>query len=271
MGTLAGKVAVVTGGGSGIGEAVCRRFAREGASVAVLDMAENAARLTAELCGGIPLVADVASSRSVEAALRQAEATLGPVDIWVNNAGHGLGATGPQVNQRMRRQLEEAAAGAISTPLDALVQIDDEEWGRMIAVHLSGTFFGSRAAARSMVKRRSGAIVNVASICGIQGCTGHPHYSAAKAGIMGFTRAVGKELVQQGIRVNCVAPGTIDTPMVQASLAGPLLEATRLSIPQGRLGLPHEIAAAVAFLASEDASYFVGQTLSPNGGAVTYF
>ena len=119
-----------------------------------------------------------------------------------------------------------------------------------------------------MAARRSGAIVNMASICGIEGCTGHPHYSAAKAGILGFTKSVAKELIVQGIRVNAVAPGFVDTSRLKNSL-GRGRQAELARTPAGRLGTPDEIAAAVAFLASDDAAYFVGATLSPNGGLVT--
>ncbi len=113
-----------------------------------------------------------------------------------------------------------------------------------------------------------GAIVNIASVCGLEGCTGYPHYSAAKAGIIGFTRAVAKELIVQGIRVNAVAPGFIDTAASEA-IDNPLREAQRLRTPIGRFGRPEEIAATVAFLAGDDAGFYVGQTLSPNGGIVT--
>jgi 3-oxoacyl-[acyl-carrier protein] reductase len=119
-----------------------------------------------------------------------------------------------------------------------------------------------------MTQRRSGAIINVASICGMEGCTGAPHYSAAKAGILGFTRAVAKEVIVQGVRVNAIAPGYVDTPMV-GQLSPGVRGATVLRTPIGRLGLPREIGALAAFLASDDASFFVGATLSPNGGLVT--
>jgi 3-oxoacyl-[acyl-carrier protein] reductase len=266
--TLEGKVAVVTGGGSGIGEAICLRFCTEGARVAVLDVDVHAATLTAELSGGVPVQADVSDSASVDHALEQAEAALGPLDIWVNNAGIAATAQGERVNPRAEQQLAEAAAdGAITTALDALVRLPDEEWRRMLAVHLDGTFFGTRAAARSMAGR-GGAIVNMASVCGIEGCTGYPHYSAAKAGILGFTRAVAKELIVQGIRVNAIAPGFIETP-TSGTQADAVRTALRLRTPLGRFGRSEEIAATVAFLASDEAGYFVGATLSPNGGLVT--
>jgi 3-oxoacyl-[acyl-carrier protein] reductase len=256
--TLAGKTAVVTGGGSGIGEAICLRLAAEGAKVAVLDIDAEAAALTAKLAEGIAVEADVSDSASVDRALAQAEAELGPVDVWVNNAGVQAAAQAARISDRAER----------GEPLDGLVRLPDDEWRRMLAVHLDGTFFGTRAAATSMVSRGSGSIVNLASVCGIEGCTGFPHYSAAKAGILGFTRAVAKELAVQGIRVNAVAPGFIDTAASQA-MDNPLRQAQRARTPLGRFGRPEEIAATVAFLASDDAAFFVGQTLSPNGGIVT--
>ncbi len=267
---LEGKVAVVTGAGSGIGEAIAVRLAKEGAKVGVLDINDSAARLAAGLCDGIPIVADVSSSAAVDAALLIAEAELGPVDIWVNNAGvAGRPEWAKPVNDRSEQQIAESATGTISTPLDALITMDDEEWRRMLAIHLDGTFYGTRAAARSMVKRGTGAIVNIASICGIVGCTGHPHYSAAKAGIAAFSRTVAKELILQGVRVNSVAPGFIETPLLQSGMTDTLNTVVKLSTPQGRLGRPEEVAATVAFLASDDASFFVGQNISPNGGLVT--
>jgi 3-oxoacyl-[acyl-carrier protein] reductase len=241
----------------------------------------------------------------VEQAVQEIEAELGPLEVFVNNAG----ATGIEhvrrVTPLLERQREEVAAdGVARTPLDALIRLTDEEWRHVLAVHLDGTFYGTRAAARVMSARGRGAIVNMASICGIEGCVGHPHYSAAKAAILGFTKSVAKELIVQGIRVNAVAPGFVDTsrkggpPGVdrRAEVARPLdangrtdvapsLEANpraevartlgasrRAEIartPAGRLGTPEEIAATIAFLASDDAGYFVGATLSPNGGLLT--
>jgi 3-oxoacyl-[acyl-carrier protein] reductase len=269
--SLEGKVAVVTGGGSGIGEAICLRFAEEGARVAVLDINEDAAKLAAGLTeGGVGIQADVSDSAAVDRALGQAEAELGPVDIWVNNAGISGGAHSDRVNPRAEAQLAQLAAGEeVTTALEATAGMSDEEWRQMLSVHLDGTFYGTRAAARSMGPRGSGVIVNMASICGIEGCTGHPHYSAAKGGILAFTRTVAKELIQQGIRVNAIAPGFVDTQLVSGSLTEPLIGAVTMGTPQGRLGRPDEIAAAIAFLCSDDASFFVGETISPNGGFVT--
>src|SRR5437867_6986403 len=266
---LLGKVAVVTGGGSGLGEAICLRFAKEGAKVAVLDVNEDAAKLTAELAGGVGIAADVSDSASVERALEEAEAALGPVDVWVNNAGIAATAQAERITPLAEQQLAEAASGvAVATPLDALVRLPDDEWRRMLAVHLDGTFYGTRAAARSMAQRGGGVIVNIASVCGLEGCTGYPHYSAAKAGVLGFTRSVAKELIVQGIRVNAVAPGFIETPTAGMH-ADKLRTAQRLRTPIGRFGRSEEIAGTVVFLVSDDAGFFVGETLSPNGGIVT--
>ena len=266
--SLEGKVAVVTGGGSGIGEATCVRLAADGARVAVLDLDESSAALTAKLAGdGIAVKVDVADSADVERALADVEEQLGPVDIWVNNAG--IPGEAARVNERVEQQIAEMSSGSVSTVLDALVRITDDEWRRMLAVHLDGTFYGTRAAARSMAARGSGSIVNVASICGIEGCTGFPQYSAAKGGILAFTRSVAKEMIQQGVRVNAIAPGFVETPMALSSMSDVLLAATEMQTPLGRLGRPDEIAATIAFLTSDDASFFVGETVSPNGGFVT--
>ena len=266
---LQGKVAVVTGGGAGIGRSIVQRLAADGARVAALDIRLETAQKSIELAGGegLAVVCDVSDSASVDAAIAQVEAELGPVDIWINNAG----AIGMDHLRRVKplvaRQREEALNGGVKTPLDALVRLTDEEWRRMLAIHLDGTFNGTRAAVRSMAAR-GGVVVNMSSICGLEGCTGHPHYSAAKAAILGFTKAAAKELIVQGIRVNAVAPGHVDTSKLRGQL-----DASRRVIaadtPAGRLADPGEIAAAAAFLVSDDASYFVGATLSPNGGLVT--
>jgi 3-oxoacyl-[acyl-carrier protein] reductase len=265
-----GKVAVVTGGGRGIGRAICLRLAAEGARVAVLDIRRATAEAAADELdgGGLAVECDVSDSASVDAAFAAVEAELGPVDVLVNNAGAVGGAHLERVLPLLERQRAEAAEGQVRTPLDALVRISDDEWRRLLAVHLDGTFYCTRAAARSMAARGSGVIVNMSSVCGLEGCTGHPHYSAAKAAILGFTKSVAKELIVQGIRVNAVAPGHVGTNALQETLA----ESRRVvaaSTPAGRLADPDEIAGTVAFLASDDAGYFVGAVLSPNGGLVT--
>jgi len=262
-------VAVVTGGGAGIGAAICHRLAADGARVAALDVRLDAARETiAAIGGGVAVDADVSDSAAVDEALARVERELGAIGIVVNNAGAVGAAHLARVLPLLEIQREEALSGAVQTPLDALVRLSDDEWRRLLAVHLDGTFFCTRAAARLMAPRRTGMIVNMASVCGIEGCTGHPHYSAAKAAILGFTRAVAKELIVQGIRVNAVAPGHVDTGTLKDTL-DESRRAVAAGTPAGRLARPEEIAATVAFLASDDAAYYVGATLGPNGGLVT--
>lgn len=264
-----GQVAAVTGGGSGIGAAICRRLADEGAIVAALDLSvDRAQEVVTDLPGAAAIYADVSDGASVEAALTQVETDLGPLAIMVNNAGALAMDHVARVTPLVEQQRAEQAVGPIQTPLDALVRLTDEEWRFVLSVHLDGTFYGTRAAVRRMAGRRAGAIVNMASVCGIEGCTGHPHYSAAKAGVLGFTRATAKEVIVQGIRVNAVAPGFIDTTRNKAAV-GAARDMNVARTPAGRLGTPEEVASAVAFLASDDAAFFVGATVSPNGGLVT--
>jgi 3-oxoacyl-[acyl-carrier protein] reductase len=266
--SLEGKVAAVTGGGAGIGRAICRRLAAEGARVAVLDIQLDAAQQTAEDIGGVAITADVSDSAAVDAAAADVERALGGLHVWVNNAGAVSMAHVQRVTPLLAKQRDEAAAGRVVTPLDAVVGMSDEDWRRMLAIHLDGTFYGTRAAARSMAGNGGGAIINMASVCGLEGCTGHPHYSAAKGGILGFTKAAAKELIVQGIRVNAIAPGFVGTEGHGEDI-DEHRRAQAARTPAGRLATADEIAATVAFLASEDAAYYVGATLSPNGGLVT--
>ena len=266
-GELDGKVAVVTGGGSGLGEAIALRLSGAGARVAVLDVDLDAAQLTAQLIGGVAVRCDVSDSASVDEAAAEVERELGPIDVWVNNAGVAAAAQARRIADAAERQLGEAASGAVTTPLDALVRLPDDEWRTMLAVHLDGTFYGTRAAARAMAAR-GGAIVNIASVCGVEGCVGYPHYSAAKAGVIGFTRSVAKELAVQGIRVNAIAPGFLETAGTGID-ENALRTAQRVRTPLGRFGRKEEIAATVEFLASDGGGFFIGETLNVNGGLVT--
>lgn len=263
------RVAVVTGGASGIGAACARRLAEEGGRVGIFDLDAAGAAAVAEELGGVAVTVDVSDSSAVNAAFDEVERALGPVDILVNNAGISTHGNQDRVRERIERQLADLAAG--KTPdaaLDSTVRMPDEEWDRLIAVNLSSAFYCTRRALQTMQSRRTGAIVNIGSICGVEGCAGHAHYSAAKGGILAFTRAVAKEVIPYGIRVNALAPGFIDTPM--AAVAGEtVMGAFVPMIPQGRLGTPEEVAAAVAFLASDEASYFVGDTVTPAGGFTT--
>jgi 3-oxoacyl-[acyl-carrier protein] reductase len=270
MNGLEGRVAVITGGGAGIGRAITLKLAGEGARVAVLDIRAETAEESLSLAGGdgVALACDVTHSARVDEVFAQIEASLGEPDVLVNNAGAvGLDHV-RRVTPLLARQREEAAGDGVRTPLDALVRLTDEEWHRMIAIHLDGTFFCTRAAVRSMGPRGRGVIVNMASICGLEGCTGHPHYSAAKGAVLGFTKAAAKELIVQGIRVNAVAPGHVDTSTLKADISEQRAAIAR-STPAGRLARPEEVAATVAFLAGDDAAFYVGAVLSPNGGLVT--
>jgi 3-oxoacyl-[acyl-carrier protein] reductase len=263
---LEGRVAVVTGGGTGIG---CLRLAGDGASVVALDVDGPAAELTPALCGGRPATADVPDSAAVDDAARQVLAEFARLDIWINNARVPSTAEyRRKVDARSERRLREAEAGTVITDLDALISVDDAEWKRLIDIHLAGSFCGMRAAARAMSERRSGSIVNISSICGISGCEAHPHYSAAKAGIIGLTRAAAKELAGVGVRANAVAPGYVDSS-IAPSTSDDVARAIRASVPGGRFARPAEIAATVSFLHSDEAGYIVGQVISPNGGILT--
>jgi 3-oxoacyl-[acyl-carrier protein] reductase len=277
MGELDGKIALVTGAGSGLGREIALAFAGAGARVAVNDLrADAAAAVHAELvgrgasvaCG--PLVGDVSDSAHVRRAFDAlASATDGRLDILVNNAGYA--DTDPETRARMARQLEELASGGpVTTPLDTTRRMSDERWVRMIAVHLHGTFFCSRAALDLMVPRRDGRIINMASIAATTGIPGAVHYSAAKGGIVAFTKALAREVGSQGILVNAIAPGYIDTPLLDVLGEQRQVQSAVIAMQTvvGRLGEPREIAATALFLAGPGASYFTGQILSPNGGLV---
>jgi 3-oxoacyl-[acyl-carrier protein] reductase len=193
------------------------------------------------------------------------ERELGGLDILVNNAGIGIEDL-DRFNQTVAaRGTEAAAGGPIATPWNITQQMPDEEWRRMLAVHLDGTFFCTREAIKLMSRRTRGAIINISSTAGLAGQEGAPHYSAAKAGMLGFTRAVAREVASQGIRVNALCPGFVETTMSEG-YSPAFKRGTLGRIPLGRWGTAAEVAAAALFLASDEGSYFTGQALSPNGG-----
>jgi 3-oxoacyl-[acyl-carrier protein] reductase len=266
---LADRVALVTGGGSGIGRAVCRLFAEEGAIVMVNDIDGAAAEATVKAMGrGRALPADVADSAQVTAMFAAVAREHGGLDILVNNAG--IASAGfqdrPGLRDRLESRLGEMVSGqGAQTHLDATESIDDASWRRMLAVHLDGTFYCTREALRLMKGRGRGVIVNVSSVAALTGLSTVPHYSAAKGGILAFTRAVAQDVASRGIRVNAICPGYIDTPMTAP--ASPLMRAVTLArTPLGRFGEADEVARTALFLASDDSSFFTGQWLSPNGG-----
>ena len=241
---MTARVAVVTGGASGIGRGVCVRLAGMGFTVAVLDVNEAGMNETAKLMGTTALrcVADVCDTAAVEAALVRVRGAFGPVSILVNVAGIG--------------------------EFLPFTEMTRAAWDRMLAVHLTGTFNCTRAAVSDMLAAGWGRIVNTASVAGLNGGgPGLSHYAAAKGGISGFTKALAHELGPSGITVNCLAPGLIETPMIRGALVTPELRARAVDgAPVRRIGQPEDIAAACAFLVSEDAGFTTGQVISPNGG-----
>ncbi|MDJ0869334.1 MAG: SDR family NAD(P)-dependent oxidoreductase [Myxococcota bacterium] len=267
------KIALVTGAGGGIGRAVALRLGEEGAVVGVNDVSPAVAEKTAaEIPGsrGLALPADVSDSAQVHAMFARLAEAHGGLDVLVNNAG--IVETGAREVERhnvvAEARLGEVARGeGVRTPWEITRSLPDASWRRMLAVHLDGTFYCCRAAIDLMLPRGGGSIVNMSSIAGLSGIDALPHYSAAKAGILGFTRALAAELGSQQIRVNAVCPGFIDTAMTEP--ASPLVRYSVTSqTPLGRTGAPEEVASVVAFLASDDAGFCTGQWISPNGGLV---
>lgn len=235
------NVAIVTGAGSGIGRAIAVQLAAEGYKVLVNDFRTEAAEAVAAEIGGQACGGDVSNEADVAAMVAKAEISFGPVTHLINNAGH--------VHQGRFTELKV------------------EEFDRMIAVHLRGTFLCTQAVLKGMLARGQGVIVNIASQLGQIGGIELVHYSAAKAGIIGLTKALAREVSAQGVRVNAVAPGPINTPLVRR-LSADWQRAKAAELPLGRFGEPEEVAATVAFLCSPAASLFVGQTLGPNSGDV---
>jgi 2-hydroxycyclohexanecarboxyl-CoA dehydrogenase len=243
---LEGKTALVTGGGSGIGAATARRLAAEGARVAIGDLNEQGAREVAGEIDGFACLLDVSDTASVAGAVAAAEAELGPIDVLVNNAG--------------------------TDRFSFFVNTDEELWDFVLGVNLRGVLAVTHAVLGGMQERRSGSIVNVASEAGRVGSQGSAVYSAAKAGVIGFTKAIAREAARYRVRCNAVAPGPIETPLLNAAplMLGELGERLKQGMVNatalGRSGEPEEVAAAIVFLAGEDASYVTGQTLNVSGG-----
>ncbi len=238
---LAGRTALVTGATGGIGGEIARALHAQGASVALSGTKNDKLEALADELGerAHALRCDLADRAQVEALVPQAEAALGQVDILVNNAG----LTRDNLFMRMK----------------------DEEWDAVLAVDLTAAFQLARAAVRGMMRRRFGRIIGITSIVGVAGNAGQGNYAAAKAGMIGMSKALAQEVASRGITVNCVAPGFIATAMTDA-LTDKQREAALARVPAGRLGAVADVAAAVVFLASAEAGYVTGQTLHVNGG-----
>jgi len=241
---LSGRVALVTGGARGIGRAICERLAAEGAKVAIADIDGDGAKKTASEIGrgtqGIRL--DVTDSSSVRAGVGEAIAHFGRVDALVNNAGWDK--------------------------VEPFVKASEETWDKVLAINLRGPIAVTRAVLDGMIERRAGWIVSISSDAGRVGSTGEVVYSAAKAGVIGFSKALAREVARSGIHVNVVCPGPTNTALLaQVGADNPnLVQSLAKAVPFGRIGEPEDLAGAVAFLLSDDAAFITGQTLSVSGG-----
>ena len=244
---LDGKCALVTGASRGIGRAVALKLASEGAKLALNfagnEAAANEVRREIEATGGqaILVKADVADEAAVQDMVQKTADAFGRIDILVNNAG--------------------------ITRDGLLARMKEEDWDAVLSTNLKGVFLTTKAAAKLMMKQRAGRIVNMASVVGVTGNAGQANYSAAKAGVIGFTKTVARELASRSVTVNAVAPGFIATDMTSA-LSDKAKEAALAGIPLGRMGTPEDVAAAVLFLVSDQASYITGQVLHVDGGMV---
>ncbi len=261
---LKGLTALVTGGARGLGAQIAQRFREEGASVIVNDLSLDAARRTAERLDGSALACDVADPDAVRGMFEELKEVTDRLDILVNNAGISGIEGDNAARERIAKAAEAMGRGEPAELTDGIMGVSDDQWRRMLAVHMDGTFFCSREAVKLMQPAGSGAIINMGSIMGTYAKSGAVPYSSAKAGILGFTRALAHEQAVHGIRVNAIAPGWIHTDMTDP--LEPLHPFLEMQTPMGRMGEPDDIAWAAVYLASEEAKFVTGQTLSPNGG-----
>ena len=244
---LDGKCALVTGASRGIGRAVALKLASEGAKVALNfagnEAAANEVRQEIKAMGGqaILVKADVANEAAVQDMVQKTADAFGRIDILVNNAG--------------------------ITRDGLLARMKEEDWDAVLSTNLKGVFLTTKAVAKLMMKQRAGRIVNMASVVGVSGNAGQANYSAAKAGVIGFTKTIARELASRGVTANAVAPGFIATDMTSV-LSDKAKEAALTGIPLGRMGTPEDVAAAVLFLVSDQSSYITGQVLHVDGGMV---
>ena len=236
------KVVFITGGSRGIGACAVKAFADAGYKVAFTYLkSENEALCLSKSTGALAIKADASSSKEMSDAIKRACEELGHIDILINNVG--------------------------ISEFSLFTDISDDMWHRMIDTNLSSAFYASRAVLPQMINRKDGCIINVSSMWGQVGASCEVHYSASKAGLIGLTKALAKEVAPSGIRVNCVAPGAIDTEM-NACLSDEAIEEIKNETPLGRLGTPKEIANILLFLADERSSFITGQIIGANGGMI---
>lgn len=273
---LAGKAAIVTGAGQGIGAAIVRRLASEGARVAALDLNTEQAQSVIDSLDNpkdhLAIATNVADSASVIAAVRQARDAFGRLDYAVNNAGIGQakGDGSDKFYASMNERNAQLAAGEDPTTyVDHLIHMEDDGWAGVMAVNLNGAFYVCREAVRIMAEDdNAGSIVNISSTSAQSG-EGSPHYVTSKTALIGLSRQLARELAPRGIRVNAVAPGPTNTPIMNG-LPQEWITSMEQSVPLGRMADPSEVASAVSYLLSDDASFVTGSVLVANGGSYSF-
>jgi len=271
MDRLKNKVALITGGSRGLGASIAKHFFNEGAKIILCDIDIKKANEIANELNGKAYFMDVSNSKNVEDIFSNIKSEFNQLDILVNNAGiNGFENRQDLLDDRMKvnnlQNKEFSETGKINSHFNVTVSMTDDDWHKMIAVHLNGTFFCTREALKIMNNQESGSIINMGSVLGTTGGPSSPHYSAAKAGILGFTRATARELASRNIRVNAIAPGYIDTDMT--SSLGDVKKIVKSATPMKRFGVVEDIAWAAVYLASQESKFVTGQTISPNGGFV---
>ena len=268
---LKDKVALITGGARGLGASIAKHFFNEGAKIILCDINIDQANKKAHELDGTAYYMDVSNSENVKEVFTKVKSKFNQLDILVNNAGiNGFENRQDLLDERMKvnnlQSKEFSESGKINSHFDITVNMTDDDWHQMISIHLNGTFFCTREALKIMNNQEKASIINMGSVLGTTGGPSSPHYSAAKAAILGYTRATAKELASRNIRVNAIAPGYIDTDMTKS--LGDVIKLVKSSTPMKTFGQVDDIAWAAVYLASEEAKFVTGQTLSPNGGFV---
>jgi|TARA_B110000093_G_scaffold178180_1_gene216377 3-oxoacyl-[acyl-carrier protein] reductase len=271
MNRLKNKTALITGGAKGLGASIALHFFNEGANVIICDKNIDKASEIVKEINGKAYYMDVSDSKNVEEVFLEIKSKYNNLDILVNNAGiNGFENRQDLLDERVKinnlQNKEISEKGKITSHFDVTVNMTDNEWHEMISIHLNGTFFCTREALKIMNNQEMGCIINMGSVLGTTGGPSSPHYSAAKAAILGFTRATARELASRNIRVNAIAPGYIDTDMTSG--LGDVKDIVKSATPMKRFGDTADIAWAAVYLASQEAKFITGQTISPNGGFV---